>query len=34
ESDVAQAVWDAVHDRTDRLHFPAGADALAMAGGE
>ncbi|NOW49055.1 NAD(P)-dependent dehydrogenase (short-subunit alcohol dehydrogenase family), partial [Novosphingobium sp. SG751A] len=31
ESDVAQAVWDAVHDRTDRLHFPAGADALAMA---
>lgn len=34
ESDVAQAVWDAVHDRTDRLHFPAGADAQALAGAD
>ncbi|WP_443192933.1 SDR family oxidoreductase [Novosphingobium sp. KACC 22771] len=33
EGDVAQAVWDAVQDRTGRLHFPAGADALALAGG-
>lgn len=33
ESDVAQAVWDAVQDRTGQLRFPAGADALAMAGG-
>lgn len=31
ESDVAQGVWDAVHDQSDRLHFPAGADALALA---
>jgi NAD(P)-dependent dehydrogenase (short-subunit alcohol dehydrogenase family) len=31
ESDVAQAVWSAVHDRTGRLRFPAGADALALA---
>jgi short-subunit dehydrogenase len=30
-SDVAEAVWDAVHDTTGRLRFPAGADALAMA---
>mgnify|MGYP000942268755 CR=1 FL=1 len=29
--DVAQAVWNAVHDDTGRLHFPAGADALALA---
>lgn len=31
EGDVAQAVWDAVQDRTGRLHFPAGADAVALA---
>jgi NAD(P)-dependent dehydrogenase (short-subunit alcohol dehydrogenase family) len=31
EADVAAAVWDAVHDRTGRSHFPAGADALAIA---
>ena len=31
ESDVAEAVWDAVHDGTGRLHFPAGADAVALA---
>ncbi|WCT80030.1 SDR family oxidoreductase [Novosphingobium humi] len=34
ESDVALTVWDAVQDRTGRLHFPAGADALALAGDE
>ena len=33
EADVAAAVWDAVHDRTGRSHFPAGADALAIAAG-
>ncbi|NKI97968.1 SDR family oxidoreductase [Novosphingobium sp. SG707] len=33
ESDVAQAVWDAVQDRTGQLRFPAGADALALAKG-
>lgn len=31
ESDVAEAVWTAVHDTTDRLHFPAGEDAVALA---
>jgi NAD(P)-dependent dehydrogenase (short-subunit alcohol dehydrogenase family) len=31
ETDVAQAVWQAVHDTTGRLHFPAGADAVALA---
>lgn len=31
ESDVADAVWQAVHDETDRLHFPAGADAMALS---
>lgn len=29
EADVAEAVWQAVQDPTDRLHFPAGADAEA-----
>jgi NAD(P)-dependent dehydrogenase (short-subunit alcohol dehydrogenase family) len=29
--DVAQAIWDAVHDTRDRLHYPAGADALALS---
>ncbi|KXU32138.1 short-chain dehydrogenase/reductase [Sphingobium sp. 22B] len=33
ESDVAQAVWSAVHDGTGQLRFPAGADAVALAGG-
>ncbi len=31
EIDVAEAVWHAAHDQTDRLHFPAGADAVALA---
>ncbi len=30
-SDVAQAVWEAVHDTSDRLRYPAGADAVALA---
>ncbi len=30
-ADVAAAVWQAAHDETDRLHFPAGADAVALA---
>jgi len=30
EADVAKAVWQAVHDRSGRPHFPAGADALAL----
>lgn len=29
--DVAVAVWNAANDRSERLHFPAGADALALA---
>ena len=28
--DVAVAVWQAAHDGSDRLHFAAGADALAL----
>lgn len=31
ESDVAEAVWLAATDGTDRLHYPAGADAVALA---
>jgi NAD(P)-dependent dehydrogenase (short-subunit alcohol dehydrogenase family) len=31
ESDVAEAVWTAVHDLSGRLRFPAGADAVALA---
>ncbi|GGB18807.1 SDR family oxidoreductase [Allosediminivita pacifica] len=31
ERDVAEAVWQAAHDETDRLHFPAGPDAVALA---
>lgn len=31
-SDVAEAVWQAAHDTTARLHFAAGADAVALAG--
>jgi len=30
--DVAEAVWRAVHDTTGQFHFPAGADAVALAG--
>lgn len=31
--DVAHAVWLAANDRSERLHFAAGADAVALAGG-
>ena len=31
ESDVAEAVWQAVHDTQKQLRFPAGADAVALA---
>jgi NAD(P)-dependent dehydrogenase (short-subunit alcohol dehydrogenase family) len=30
EANVAEAVWQAVHDQTGQGHFPAGADALAL----
>ncbi len=30
ETDVAAAVWDAVHDTSGRLQFPGGADAVAL----
>jgi NAD(P)-dependent dehydrogenase (short-subunit alcohol dehydrogenase family) len=30
--DVADAVWRAANDVSDQLHFPAGADAVALAG--
>jgi NAD(P)-dependent dehydrogenase (short-subunit alcohol dehydrogenase family) len=30
ETDVAEAVWAAVHDTSDRLHFPGGADSMAL----
>ncbi|MGE0785252.1 MAG: SDR family oxidoreductase [Sandaracinaceae bacterium] len=30
-SDVAEAVWRAVHDTTGQLRFPAGADAIALS---
>jgi NAD(P)-dependent dehydrogenase (short-subunit alcohol dehydrogenase family) len=30
-ADVAEAVWRAANDATDRLHFPAGPDAVALA---
>jgi len=30
-SDVAEAVWRAANDESDRLSFPAGADAVALA---
>lgn len=32
ESDVVQGVWSAVHDTEGRLCFPAGPDAVALAG--
>lgn len=31
ESDVAEAVWLAATDNSDRLSYPAGADAVALA---
>lgn len=31
ESDVAEVVWQAANDTTERLHFQAGADAVALA---
>jgi hypothetical protein len=31
ESDVAEVVWQAANDRSGRLHFPAGPDAVALA---
>ncbi len=31
ESDVADAIWNAVHDTTGQLRFPAGPDAVALA---
>lgn len=31
ETDVAEAVWAAVHDTSGQLHFPAGPDAVALA---
>ncbi|MGW3729723.1 SDR family oxidoreductase [Streptomyces sp. NPDC000851] len=31
ESDVAETVWRAVHDRTGQLRFPAGPDAVWLA---
>ena len=32
ESDVAESVWNAVHDAEGQLHFPAGPEAVALAG--
>ncbi|NUP14017.1 MAG: SDR family oxidoreductase [Polyangiaceae bacterium] len=32
ESDVAEEVWRAANDTTGQLRFPAGADAVALAG--
>ena len=31
ESDVAEAVWQAVNDTSERLRYPAGPDAVALA---
>lgn len=31
ESDVAEAVWQAANDVSDRLRYPAGPDAIALA---
>jgi NAD(P)-dependent dehydrogenase (short-subunit alcohol dehydrogenase family) len=31
ESDVAEAIWQAVHDPQNELRFPVGADAVALA---
>ena len=34
EADVAEAVWRAANDTTGQLRFPAGADAVALAGAD
>ncbi len=31
ESDVAEAIWMAANDTSDRLRYPAGADAVALS---
>lgn len=31
ESDVAEAIWTAANDTSDRLRYPAGADAVALS---
>ncbi|TAJ77146.1 MAG: SDR family oxidoreductase [Sphingobium sp.] len=31
ESDVAEGVWNAVHDTGNQLHFPAGSDAVTLS---
>ncbi len=31
-SDVAEVVWHAANDASDRMHYPAGPDAVALAG--
>jgi NAD(P)-dependent dehydrogenase (short-subunit alcohol dehydrogenase family) len=31
EGDVAEAIWNAIHDTAGQLRFPAGADAVALA---
>lgn len=31
ERDVAETIWAAVHDQSDRLRYPAGPDAVALA---
>jgi len=31
EADVAHAIWNAVHDTSGQLRFPAGPDAVALA---
>ena len=31
EADVAEAVWRAANEGSGKLHFPAGADAVALA---
>ena len=32
-ADVAEAIWEAANDASERLHYPAGPDALALAQG-
>lgn len=32
ETDVAEGVWNAVHDAEGQMRFPAGPDAVALAG--
>jgi NAD(P)-dependent dehydrogenase (short-subunit alcohol dehydrogenase family) len=33
ERDVAEVVWQAANDRSGRMHYPAGPDAVALARG-